>query len=295
LGVEIKFGQACETPAIHVAFSPNGEYVLFVSERNEVLSYHIRTGRFCRLSSWGGRRFISSTVDLHVHPQTGPLLLAAFNGTGIFLKLVRFLQQSEGNGTEGNDEENMRRDRILNIAFSNRGSFNRINDFRLSHCSQHAVAGGVHGYVQLWKNIQIDTAVNNDNSTLPEAIQPTMESIQLHGPSSHVISVAFSPDGEWVAAAEMAGTIKVWHVPTSSALHVHPKASLCDTSYCKLESAASINVSAESTTLPTLQPTCINTIRFTPDSAMLAATGNDGTIRFWCRQSWTGSSQANQS
>jgi len=67
-----------------------------------------------------------------------------------------------------------------------------------------------------------------------------------------VVSVAFSPDGRYLAAGSTDGTVSVWHAPTGQPLHQPLKHG--NTSYA---------------------------IRFSPDGAWLAATGVGTLLRIW--------------
>jgi WD40 repeat protein len=162
--------------------------------------------------------------------------------TGAVLKLVTL--DTTMDTTDDHDEQ------TLNY------SADVIHHFSFSSNGQHAIAGGDHGIVQLWKNI------HNDELT----------SIRLRGMVTHVVSVSFSTDSKYVAAVGMAGAIKVWNVQTASLQQVHPVA----TSYDPFRTNSN-NI---------LIPSGIGQIKFTPDGTMLAATGNDGSIRFWSRDSW---------
>jgi WD40 repeat protein len=169
--------------------------------------------------------------------------------TGAVLKLVTL--DTTMDTTDDHDEQalNYSADVIHHFAFSSNG--------------QHAIAGGDHGIIQLWKNI---------HNNLDDDDAGELTSIRLRGMATHVVSVSFSTDSKYVAAVGMAGAIKVWNVQTASLQKVRPVA----TSYDPFR-ANSNNI---------VVPSGIGHIKFTPDGTMLAATGNDGSIRFWSRDAW---------
>ncbi len=74
--------------------------------------------------------------------------------------------------------------------------------------------------------------------------------LQKH--TNTVFSIAFSPDGQWVASGEMSNRIKIWHAAGGDAVH-------------------------------TLQghSGSVYSVRFSPDGKILASASRDMTIKFW--------------
>eukprot|EP00539_Tryblionella_compressa_P016462 CAMPEP_0178836068 /NCGR_PEP_ID=MMETSP0746-20121128/11974_1 /TAXON_ID=913974 /ORGANISM="Nitzschia punctata, Strain CCMP561" /LENGTH=446 /DNA_ID=CAMNT_0020498707 /DNA_START=186 /DNA_END=1523 /DNA_ORIENTATION=+ len=256
-GIELRLKEAGGGMATKLQFSPNGRYLLCTTQSNELWACNIATGQFCQAFSLGVSRWFSRLMAVTVHPQTGAVMVATSSAV---LKLVHLLKRSENSDDRTSDGTT---NRILDH------SADTLTCFSFSPCGSHAVAGGNYGFLKLWKNIRM-TGSNSDSignrNMMGDDSPEENDAIRLRGLTSHVNSVAFSCDGQWVAASGMSGAVKVWNVPLACSNSVYPVASLFDPSTSKND---------------TFTPIGVNTIAFTPDGNMLAATGNDGSIRFW--------------
>ena len=261
--IEIPMKELCGSLAVHIQFAPGGQSLMCISQCNTLWTYDLRSKQFHRSYSLGISRWFSKLMAIHVVAQprprrysnttksSSPKLTVAT--TGAVLKLVTL--DASSNTTTTNNNNNQNNEQTLNY------SADVIHHFAFSSNGQYAIAGGDHGIVQLWKNID-----NNNKAAEPTAIR-------LRGLTSHVVSVSFSTDNKYVAAVGMAGAIKVWNVQSASLQNAHPVASLYDPSPSLIHNNS-------------FPPSGINQIKFTPDGNMLAATGNDGSIRFWSRDAW---------
>ncbi|MBE9198467.1 MULTISPECIES: AAA-like domain-containing protein [unclassified Nodularia (in: cyanobacteria)] len=85
---------------------------------------------------------------------------------------------------------------------------------------------------------------------LQKAVYGADEVNRLLGHQGIVLSVDFSPDGEWIASSSVDRTVKLWH-----------------------RDGTLVRTLTHSTTL--------NSVRFSPDSRLIAVAGIDGSVRLW--------------
>jgi WD40 repeat protein/serine/threonine protein kinase len=80
----------------------------------------------------------------------------------------------------------------------------------------------------------------------------------LRGHESFVYSVAFHPDGEWVASAAWDGTVRIWHATTGQQI---------------------LNLSYPFP--PATEHKVVSSVAFHPAGSLVAAFGRDGAVHFW--------------
>jgi Tol biopolymer transport system component len=120
--------------------------------------------------------------------------------------------------------------------------------------------------------------------------------IVLHHPSP-VLSIAFSPDGRWLATGGVSGdrSILLWDLKTGTsqaflengpaptvAIAFSPNGALLATSSLPEHHVRLWDVKTKRLSrLIAGRPHTVNSVAFSPDGSLLATAGNDGTVGLW--------------
>jgi WD40 repeat protein len=127
-----------------------------------------------------------------------------------------------------------------------------VNSIAFSPDGQHLASGSDDGTIRLW---DVSTLLNTDLS------EPEVEPLVLSGHEGGVWSVAFSPDGQWLASGSTDRTLRVWDVST-----------LLNTDLGEPEVEPLVLSGHEAG---------VRSIAFSPDGQRLASGSEDGTVRLW--------------
>jgi WD40 repeat protein len=261
-GLELRLAEAGGGQPSELVFSEDNKSVLCFSQDNSLWECSVITGQCRAIVSLGVSRWRSKMLG--VSQKFEHAAMCSAETPGAIQVTTLYPREGETEAWSGARDE---------APVSLRHNADVVSDFAFSPCGRHAVMGGDCGILQLWMNIP----GGQDNGNAPRQDSPTDRRVyRLRGLESHVMSVAFSPNGKWIAAADWSGLVQVWNIEDMEAGKGDSVGRLDNSNGRENASGKSVPISS---------------VAFTPRSDVLVGTGCYGFVRFWSLQSFSKTSK----